>query len=42
MQAVHARLPQASLGRIVEVAVVGAGPNSLEAEAGPLGTRAVA
>jgi tRNA-2-methylthio-N6-dimethylallyladenosine synthase len=42
MQAVHARLPQESLGRIVEVAVVGAGPNSLEGEAAPLGTRAVA
>ena len=42
MQAVHARLPQESLGRIVEVAIVGAGPNSLQGEAEAAGARAVA
>ena len=32
MQAVHARLPEESLGRLVEVDIVSAGPNSLEGE----------
>ena len=32
MQAVHAELPEASLGRLAEVEIVSAGPNSLEGE----------
>jgi tRNA-2-methylthio-N6-dimethylallyladenosine synthase len=42
MQAVHARLPAESLGRIAKVSIVGAGPNSLEGEALSVDARAVA
>ncbi|HKY94603.1 MAG TPA: MiaB/RimO family radical SAM methylthiotransferase, partial [Kiloniellales bacterium] len=38
MQAVHARLPQESLGRLAEVEIVGAGPNGLEGECKAGGT----
>jgi len=34
MQSVHAELPETSFGRLAEVAIVAAGPNSLQAAAG--------